>query len=52
MPMTPEDDELNPAEDVSGPAPEPLTLSEIVRESPIDALIGAFAAGFLIARLL
>jgi hypothetical protein len=29
-----------------------LTLSEIVRESPIGALIGAFAAGFLIARLL
>ncbi|HEY8255548.1 MAG TPA: hypothetical protein VIG39_12955 [Rhizomicrobium sp.] len=52
MPAIPEDDEFNPGEDALDPAPEPLTLSELVRESPVGAIIGAFAAGFLLARLL
>lgn len=52
MPAIPEDDEFQPGEDVFEPAPEPLTLSEVVRESPIGALVGAFVAGFLIARIL
>lgn len=51
MPAIP-DDELKPDEDVFEPAPEPQTLSNIVRESPISALVGAFVAGFLAARLL
>ena len=52
MPAIPDDDEFKPDEDALDPAPEPLTLSEIVRESPVGALIGAFVAGFLVARLL
>jgi len=48
----PEDDEFKPGEDVFEPEPEPLTLSNIVRESPVGALVGAFVAGFLVARLL
>jgi hypothetical protein len=52
MPAIPDDDELKPDEDVLEAAPEPQTLSDIVRESPIGALIGAFVAGFLVARLL
>jgi hypothetical protein len=52
MPAIPEDDKFKPSEDVFDPAPEPLTLSEILRESPVGALIGAFVAGFLVARLL
>jgi hypothetical protein len=53
MPAIPENEEFKPEEeDVFEPAPEPLTLSDVVRESPIGALIGAFVAGFLIARIL
>src|SRR5690348_8404814 len=52
MPATPDDDDFKPGEDVFDPAPQPQTLSEMVRESPIGALIGAFVAGFLVARLL
>lgn len=52
MPVIPEDEEFKPGEDVLDPAPEPLTLSGIVRESPVGALIGAFVAGFLVARRL
>ena len=52
MPAIPEDDEFKPDEEVFDPAPEPLSLSELVRESPVGALIGAFVAGFLVARLL
>lgn len=52
MPAIPEDDEFKPGEDVFDPAPQPLTLSELVRESPVGAIIGAFVAGFLVARLL
>ncbi len=51
MPAMPEDDEFKPGEDVFEPAPEPLTLSDLVCESPVGALIGAFVAGFLVARL-
>jgi hypothetical protein len=50
--MTPEDDEIKPDEDVFDPAPQPQTLSDMVRESPIGALVGAFVAGVLVARLL
>ena len=52
MPAIPEDDEFKPGEDVLEAAAEPLSLSELVRESPVGALIGAFVAGFLVARLL
>ena len=52
MPAIPEDDEFKPDEDALDPAPEPLTLSELVRKSPMGAIIGAFVAGFLLARLL
>ena len=52
MPAIPEDDEFKPGEDAFDPSPEPLTLSELVRESPVGAIIGAFVAGFVLARLL
>jgi len=53
MPATPDDeDAFKPDGDVFEPAPEPPTISDIVRESPIGALIGAFVAGFLIARII
>jgi len=52
MHAIPEDDEFKPDEDLPDPAPEPMTVSEFVRESPVGALIGAFVAGFLVARLL
>jgi hypothetical protein len=52
MPMTPEDDEIEPDEDAFDQGPQGTTISDMVRESPIGALVGAFVAGFLIARLL
>jgi hypothetical protein len=47
--MTPE---REPDEDAFDAAPEPQSLSDLVRESPVGALLGAFVAGFLVARLL
>jgi hypothetical protein len=52
MPAIPDEDEFKPGEDVFDPTPEPPTISDIVRESPIGALVGAFVAGFLIARII
>jgi hypothetical protein len=52
MPITPEDNDTDPGEEDFESAAPPQTLAEMVRENPIGALIGAFVAGFLVARLL
>lgn len=52
MPMTPDDD-LDPGEvETEDAPPPPQSFSEMVRESPIAAVVGAFVAGFLVSRLL
>ena len=51
MPAIP-DDEATPDEEALDPRPDAPTLSDLVRESPVGALIGAFVVGFLVARLL
>jgi len=52
MPMTPDDDDLAPADDADLVAPPPQGFSDLVRESPIGAVISAFVIGFLVSRLI
>jgi hypothetical protein len=49
MPVTP--DPPDEMEDAPAPPPPP-TFAGTVRESPLGAVIGAFVAGFLLARLM
>jgi hypothetical protein len=51
MPITPDDD-LDTNEIETPETPPPQSFSEMVRESPVGAVVGAFVAGFLVSRLL
>jgi hypothetical protein len=52
MPITPDDDFV-PGEDTDAvEETQHQNLTDLVRENPIGALIGAFVAGFLVARIL
>jgi hypothetical protein len=50
MPITPDDDQDN--DDVETPEAPPQGFVEMVRESPVGAVVGAFVAGFLVSKLL
>ena len=54
MPMTPDDDLDNDLdnEEIETPDAPPRDFTEMVRESPVGAVVGAFVAGFLVSRLL
>jgi hypothetical protein len=51
MPMTPDDDFESP-NDADQPIARPQGFSEMVRDNPVGAVIGAFVIGFLISRLI
>jgi hypothetical protein len=53
MPITPDDDLDTGEIDTPDEAPPPSQgFTEMVRESPVAAVVGAFVAGFLVSRLL
>jgi hypothetical protein len=52
MPITPDDDLDTGEMDTPDEAPASQGFTEMVRESPVAAVVGAFVAGFLVSRLL
>jgi hypothetical protein len=52
MPITPDDDLDTGEMDTPDEQPASQGFTEMVRESPVAAVVGAFVAGFLVSRLL